>query len=116
MILRDVAERLGCTVCCGPAGLETEVTGGYCGDLLSDVIAHAAAGEVWVTVQVHVNIVAVAVLKELAAIIVVNGRAPAEETLARGAEEKVPILTTGLPAFRVCGELHRLGVGGVTGC
>lgn len=113
MILREVAERLECTVCSGADRMETEVSGGYCGDLLSDVIAHAGAGAIWVTVQVHVNIVAVAVLKELAAIIIVNGRAPAEETLVRGVAEKVPILTTGLPAFTVCGELHRLGVGGV---
>jgi predicted transcriptional regulator len=113
MTLREVAQELGCTICSGAEGMEAEVSGGYCGDLLSDVIAHGAAGEVWVTVQVHVNIVAVAVLKELAAIIVVNGRTPAEETLVRGAEEKVTILTTPLPAFTVCGELHRLGLGGV---
>ncbi len=114
MTVRDITEELGLHVCCGEENLDREVTGGYTGDLLSDVIANSKAGSVWVTSQVHVNIVAVAVLKELAAIIIVNGRQPADDTQRRAVEEKVPMLSSTLPAFEVAGRLHALGVHTVT--
>lgn len=113
MTLREITNSLDLSVCCGQDLLDRQVTGGYSGDLLSDVIAHSRQGQVWTTIQVHVNIVAVAVLKEHAAIIIVNGRTPAPETLARAAEEKVPVLLSGLPAFEVNGMLHALVAGGV---
>ena len=110
MTLKEVVERLGLTVCCDGRGLDREVTGGYVGDLLSDVIAHSLQEQVWVTIQVHINIVAVAVLKEHAAIIIANGRAPAGETLRKAVEEHVPIFTSTRPAFELCGMLHAHGV------
>ena len=88
MKLKKVIEGLDLAVCCAGRGAEAEVTGAYAGDLLSDVIANSKAGNVWVTMQVHVNIVAVAVLKDLSAIILVNGRTPAEDTLKKASEEK----------------------------
>jgi hypothetical protein len=113
MTVKDAAGKLGLSVCHDGNGLDTEITGGYSGDLLSDVIANSRAGNVWVTMQVHVNIVAVAVLKELAAIIIVNGRQPAQDTLARAGEENVPILSSRLPAFEIAGKLYFLGVSGI---
>jgi hypothetical protein len=112
MTLNDITGKLGLAVRCAGGGLERDVTGGYAGDLLSDVMAHSSQGQVWVTIQVHINIVAVAVLKEHAAIIIANGRTPAAETLHKAAEERVAILTSALPAFEICGRLRALGVGG----
>lgn len=114
MTVREIVERLHLSVCCAGTTLDQEVTGAYTGDLLSDVIAHSQQGQVWVTIQVHANIIAVAALKEHAAIIIVNGRTPAADTLGKAAEENVPILTSSLTAFEVSGRLHALGVGGVT--
>ncbi len=114
MTVRDITEQLGLTVCCAEEKLGQHVTGGYTGDLLSDVIAHSRQGNIWVTMQVHINIVAVAILKELAAIVIVNGRAPAEDTLRKAAEEHVPILVSSLTGFEVSGKLYFLGVGKVT--
>jgi shikimate kinase len=91
--------------------LNRQVTGAYAGDLLSDVIANSMAGNVWITMQVHVNIVAVAALKELSAIILVNGRRPSEDTLQRAHEEKVAILSAADQAFKVAGRLYAFGVG-----
>jgi hypothetical protein len=65
-----------------------------------------------VTMQVHPNIVAVAVLKELAAIVLVNGREPAAETLEQAAREKVPVLGSVLSSFELAGRLHGMGVKG----
>jgi len=116
MTVRDIVGKLGLTVCCGDEALEREITGGYAGDLLSDVMANSTAGNVWITMQVHVNTVAVAVLKELAAIILVNGRKPAEETLQRAREEKIPVLSGSVPAFELAGRLYALGIGVESSC
>jgi len=112
MTLNDVRQRLECTVLNGPDLPPREVTGGYASDLLSDVIAHAAPGDLWITMQAHVNIVAVAVLKELAGIVIVQGRQPGDDTLQRAREEHVPILVSGQSAFATAGRLYALLHGG----
>jgi hypothetical protein len=110
--LKNLVEKLGCSVCCSGESLDREVAGGYSGDLLSDVMANSNAGDVWVTMQIHVNIVAIAVLKDIAAIVLVNGRNPAEDTLQKAIEEKVTILSSPLPAFQTIGKLYELGICG----
>jgi hypothetical protein len=106
MTLQHVVEQLHLTVRAGADRLDRTVTGGYAGDLMSDVIAHSTAGDLWITMQVHVNIVAV--VKELSAILLVQGREPDPETLVRATEQHVTILIGTLPAFSASGELYRL--------
>ena len=108
MKLREIVETLCFSVQCGEDHMDDQVSGGYASDLLSDVIANSKAGNVWVTMQVHVNTVAVAVLKELAGIIIVQGRQPAEDTLRKAREEKVAIIVSNLPAFETVGKIHSL--------
>jgi predicted transcriptional regulator len=110
MTVHELAQKLGLSVAAG-SGMENTVTGAYAGDLLSDVIAHSKQGEVWITMQVHANIVAVAVLKELAAIILVNGRHPPDDTVRKAVEEGIPLLLSTLPTYTVAGRLYTLGVG-----
>ena len=112
MTLSDLANRLELRVHTTGAPLDRPVGGGYASDLLSDVIGHARKDELWVTMQVHPNIVAVAVLKELAGIVLVGGRLPAEETLAKAEQEKIPILGTPLGTFELAGRLYTLGIKG----
>ena len=111
MKAKDIPELLGLEVVAGENGLERDVTGGYCGDLLSDVIANSDNGNVWITVQSHQNIVAVAVLRELSAVILVNGRLPDEDTKAKADDEGIPIFVSPSSAFRVSGQLHDAGIG-----
>lgn len=101
---------LGLKVQAGRTGLERQIKGGYASDLLSHVMARAREGNVWVTVQAHQNIVAVAVLLNLAGIIVAGGIEPQEDTLSKADAEGVAILTTKLPVFEVVGRLYALGV------
>ncbi len=108
MTLKQVVDALGLTVRCGTDQLGQEVTGGYAGDLLSDVIAHGTSGSIWVTMQVHANIVAVAVLKDLAGILLVQGRQPADETVKKAAEEHVVLMVSDKPAFETIGRLSAL--------
>jgi len=112
MTLNDLAARLELTVFTPAIPLDRPVRGGYASDLLSDVIGHSRKNDVWVTMQVHPNIVAVSVLKELAGIILVGGRVPAAETLGQAEREKVPVLGTGLSAFELVGRLYGMGVRG----
>ena len=112
MKVQDIVESLGLAVLSPARSPDAEVTGGYASDLLSDVIARGRAGDVWITMQTHVNIVAVASLKDLAAVVLVNGRAPDPETLAKAQQEKVTILGSQMSAFELAGRLYELGIRG----
>lgn len=112
MTLSDLAIRLELNIFTPGVPIDRPVGGGYASDLLSDVIGHARKDDLWVTMQVHPNIVAVAVLKELAGIVLVGGRVPAAETLIQAEREKVPVLGTGLGTFELAGRLHGMGVRG----
>lgn len=112
MTLTDLATRLELRAFTAGAATDRPVLGGYASDLLSDVIGHARKGDLWVTMQVHPNIVAVAVLKDLAGIVLVKGREPSPETLEQAEREGVPVLGTGLAAFELVGRLYGLGVKG----
>jgi serine kinase of HPr protein (carbohydrate metabolism regulator) len=113
MILKDIVDTLNLKVITGQESLDAEVTHGYSSDLMSDVIANSQKGDIWVTLQVHLNIVAVATMKQLAGIILINGRKPEDETAQRAKEEKLPILVSELPAFELIGRLYQLGITGI---
>lgn len=111
MTLNEIVDLLKLDVKAGQTGLEKEVTGGYASDLLSDVIANAKEGDIWVTLQIHQNIVAVAFLNNIAGIVIVGGRKPDADTLSKAEEQGVVIMSSGLPAFELVGRLYELGIG-----
>jgi serine kinase of HPr protein (carbohydrate metabolism regulator) len=113
MTIREVVDSSQLEILAQHDGLDKEITGGYASDLLSDVIAYSKAGNLWVTLQTHRNIIAVATLKELAAVVLVNGRTPDPETLEKAREEKVILLGSRLPAFELVGRLYRMGIRGI---
>jgi len=108
MTLKEITEKLSLNVLAGQEMLEKEVSNGYTSDLLSDVMAHTKQGDLWITLQIHQNIVAVAKLKELSGIIVVNNRTPEKDTLKKAEEENIPLMTTPDPAFVISGKLYGL--------
>ncbi len=93
-------------------GGDADVTAGYASDLLSDVLANGPRGGLLVTVQVHLNVVAVAVHAELAAVVFAAGRRPDEAVRRRAVAEKVRLLATDCSAFDVVGSLYALGLRG----
>ena len=111
MTVADLAARLGGTIVT-PAGADREVRGGYVSDLLSDVMANAREGDAWITLQRHVNVIAVAQLNGISAIVLVRGREPDADTRARAAEERIPIVSTPLTAFDAAGVLYAAGLRG----
>lgn len=110
--VEKLAIRLGLEIVAGKQGSDHLVEGGYCGDLLSDVMGNAPPGCVWITIQGHQNIIAVAVLREMAAIVIAGGFAPDDDTVERANQEGIPLLTTPGPAYDLIGKLYGMGIKG----
>jgi predicted transcriptional regulator len=112
MRLEDIVKKLDLTVRAGSQGLDNEVLGGYVSDMLSDVIANSQKGDIWMTLQIHQNIIAVAMLKEMAGIIIIGGKEPQKAAIDKADAEKMPLLVTPHSAFETAGRLYELGVRG----
>ena len=110
MNVKELSEKFILHVAAGRNQLDRQIQGGYCGDLLSDVMANAPNGCIWLTVQTHQNIVAVAVLHEMAAIVLTGGQEPDPETIEKAEEEGIPILMWPATAFELAGQVHAAGV------
>ena len=110
MNVKELIDQFSLNVVAGQKGLDHQIQGGYCGDLLSDVMGNAPIGCIWLTVQTHQNIVAVAVLREMAAIVLSGGQEPDQETVEKADEEGIPILLWEDTAFDLAGQVFQAGV------
>jgi len=108
MTVKDVQQALELKVFGSEKGLDSEVTGGYVSDLLSDVMGNATEGLAWITLQTHLNVMAIAALKDLSTVILVNGNQPEEDMLEKANEENIPVLGTKLSTFEIAGKLYQL--------
>ena len=113
MKLAEIVEKLQLTVRTGAGFLDREITRGYASDLMSDVMANANEGDLWATLQIHQNIVAVAVMRSLGGIVLINGREPEDATVEKAEAEGLPILVSQMPAFELVGRLFELGISGI---
>lgn len=91
-----------------PATIRHKVRGAYCGDLLSDVLAHAAPGDLWITIHRHRNVVAVASLININGVIITGSRLPDTDTLEVAEKEGIPVFTTPLNNFQASGRLYNI--------
>ncbi len=89
-----------------PQGCSVE--GGYCGDLLSDVLASAKPNDLWITIQRHINVVAVAKVVGIPAILICKGIRPDAEVLKKAEAEGIAILSSHEAAFEIAGKVYRL--------
>ncbi len=113
MNLRELTERVGAVNLIPEVGLtEATIERGYASDLLSDVLASAPSGGVLVTIQVHMNVIAVAVHAGLAAVIFASDRRPDEDVRQRAVEEGIALFASSDSAFDIVGKLYALGVRG----
>ncbi|ACB83693.1 HPr kinase [Natranaerobius thermophilus JW/NM-WN-LF] len=110
MTLRDLIAELDLEVIVGEDELDKPIEGGYCSDLLSFVMSRSAKNYVWITLQSHPNIVAVASLVDLAAVIVTEGVQIEQETLDKAKREKAVILRSQDTSYEIAGQLYQLGV------
>ncbi|NMA84788.1 MAG: hypothetical protein GX962_13110 [Epulopiscium sp.] len=110
MTVQDMMESLQLSLVAGEEGLEKKITTGFICDLLSMVMAKAEEGSVWITIQGHINIVAVASLVNISCIIVVQGTIVQADTIAKANEEKIPIFTTPCTAYEIAKKLIHIGI------
>lgn len=108
MTVKELVDTLGLKVFSGEEGLSTVITGGYVSDLLSDVMGSVDEGMVWITLQTHVNVMAIASLKEVAAVILVKGFEPEANTVEHSNKEGIPILGTTDETFDITGKIYQL--------
>ena len=91
---------------------DADIAHGYASDLLSDVLAHAPAGGVLVTLQVHLNVIAVASHAELSAVVFAGNRRPEDDVLAKAEAEGLALYSSPDDTFDIVGRLYALGVKG----
>lgn len=108
MKVSDIVDSLGLKIESGQSGVNREIDGGYVSDLLSDVMGNSREGQVWVTLQTHKNVMAIASLKDLAAVILVKGFKPDEDMAKQSEEEGIPVLSTTDNAFEIAGKLYEI--------
>ncbi|HNW86144.1 MAG TPA: AraC family transcriptional regulator [Candidatus Limiplasma sp.] len=89
---------------------ETQVSCGYACDLLSWVLAHGRKGMAWTTVQTHVNVIAVAVLMEMACVILSESNQLEPDSLRKAKEEGLAVLMTDKTAYEICGLMMQAGI------
>ena len=107
MTVKEIIEKLNLK-CLNQANLDAEVNGAYASDLLSDVMGNARSGQVWITMQTHKNVTAIASLKDIPAVIIVRDGVPDPDMLEHAKEEDICLLVTRDATFQVCGKLYEL--------
>ena len=111
MNLQQIIDQLNLTVLTGPREFsEIAPTGGYSSDLLSCVMAGAKKGHLWITLQAHLNIVAVAALNEVAAVIITENAQPDAVSIDKANKQGVILLSTPQPSYEINGKLWELGI------
>ena len=111
MNLQEIIQELNLTIFTEPKDFSSVLpSGGYASDLLSCVIAGAKAGNLWVTLQSHVNIVAVAALTEVCAVIISEGSTPDPEVIEKANDQGVTLLSTKESTYQLVGKLWEKGV------
>ena len=108
MTVKELVTALNLKVLSGQQGLDREIEGCYVSDLLSDVMGNAEMNNVWITLQTHKNVMAIASLKELACVVLVKDQTASEETLAQSNEEGIPFLSTSMQTFETAGKVYNL--------
>ncbi|MFP4048264.1 MAG: serine kinase [Bacteroidales bacterium] len=108
MTVKELIDSLELEIYSGENGIDKQVKGGYTSDLLSDVMGNAKEEQVWITLQTHKNVMAIASLKDLSAVILVKNNKPDEDTARQSDEEGLPVLGTSKSAFEISGEIYKL--------
>jgi hypothetical protein len=111
MTLQEIIQKLNLTVLSTPKDFAAiQPGGGYTSDLLSCVMAGAKSGHIWITLQAHINIVAVAALTDTAAVIITEGAAPEPEVIEKANSQGVTLLGTPETSYQVVGKLWEMGI------
>jgi predicted transcriptional regulator len=110
--LSEIRDILDADVIVGEDQLGKEINTAFSADLMSDVLAFAKSGSLLLTGLTNPQVVRTADILEIAAIILVRGKRPPQETIQLAQDLKIPILTTKYILFETSGRLHEKGIVG----
>ena len=108
LTIKEMINALNLQVFTSEETINNNVTGAYVSDLLSDVMGNSKQGDVWITLQIHKNVVAIASLRDLPAVICVNSIVPELETIEAANNEGIALLGTKEKTFDISGKLYNL--------
>ena len=110
MNVRELMPHIEARALTGETGLDNPVSAGYACDLLSWVMAHGKKGMAWITVQTHMNVIAVASLMEMTAVILPEGIKMEGPSLEKAREEGIAVLQSKRSAYALCALMHQAGL------
>lgn len=110
MTVREIAKELGLDIVAGEKGIDREVTSGFVGDLLSVVMAKANEGCAWITIQSHINIIAVATLVDMACVIISEGYDLDLDAKEKADEEGIAVLQGKDSSYELAKKLVKLDI------
>ncbi|MGN1343963.1 MAG: hypothetical protein ACI4U3_05245 [Traorella sp.] len=110
MLVKDFLEKSEFEYVTSPAALNKEISGVFVGDLLSWVMGNSEPNQVWITVQAHMNIVAVAALKEISCLVIAQSAEVEDAVLQKAIEEDITLCRCDLSAYEVCKKCIELGL------
>lgn len=108
MTTQDLIEKIGLKALTEFAS--REVDGVIVSDMLSDVMAGAKSGNLWITVQTHKSIIPAANLVDVSAVIITSDKSVPQETIDLASKHDIALLVTDLPSFELVGKLYSLGL------
>ena len=114
MTLSEIKEILDATVCAGNEKLDMEIKIAFAADLMSDVLAFTFAkeGSLLITGLTNPQIIRTAYTIDIAAVMLVRGKIPPEETIRLARELDIPLLSTEYTLFEASGRLYAKGIVG----
>ena len=112
MTIQDVMQITGAKLLTPAADVTREVTCGYAGDLLSLVMSAGQPGMAWITVQTHMNVIAVASNLEMPVVIISEGITMEATSAAKAEEEGVAVLSSDKTSYELAGLLFASGLPG----
>lgn len=108
MTTKDLIEKIGLHVL--SKFEHRPINGVFVSDMISDVMAGARSGNLWLTVQTHKNIIPAANLVDVSAIIITSGKEVPQETIDLATKYNIAVLSTALPTYDLVGRLYQFGL------
>ncbi len=112
MVLETIVKRLSLKPLYENMKIDIEVNGVIVSDILSDVMAKSQKGDLWITSQTHVNVIAIIFFKGLSGAILPGGRQLENDASEKAIEKGIPVFMSGQTAFDLAGQLYGLGIRG----
>lgn len=110
MTIQDFLNATGAKLLTEASDTSKTISCGYSCDLLSWVMSHGAAGMAWITVQTHMNVIAVATLMDMAAVIVPEGIQVDADVVSKASDEGIALIASDKTAYELCGLMYQAGV------